>query len=267
MTPRLARLCSVLLSIATLLSACSSGKGRVRVDVKLDNIDQADILVYSPDGAFADIDTLHLRKGKTQKDFSVVGGPYTFTLIYPNMTTFSFVAREGKTVKLRGDVLQLDSIRAHGADSIIGRRKMPASRLVPVGKAVPKDSVIQANREPGKALLIAFWANWRGGSGAATYALRNAMTEYGDHLTALSYSLDTETVLYNIARANDNVSWAAYCDYMGWDSPSVVSLGLNNIPYFVLIDEKGKLLAHGKEYMRDISPVLRKEFPPKETDI
>ncbi len=260
MIRRLAHILAALTGAATLLSACSSGKGRVRIDVQLKNIDQADLLLYSPDGAFDDIDTLHLLKGRTEKDINVAGGPYLFTIIYPNMTTFSFTASEGKTVKLRGDVLQLDQIEARGADSVLGRREMPQSRFVPVGKPVPADSTIKANRLPGKALLIAFWANWRGSSGSVAYALRNALSEHPVALTALSYSLDTDPMLYKVARANDRATWAIHCDFMGWESPTVEHLGLNNIPYFVLIDSLGTVAAHGNDYQRDICPAL-KEIP------
>ncbi len=238
-----------------LLLSCGSSKGKIRFDVELKNIDQADILVYSPTGAFPDMDTLHLLKGKCEKEIKVTPGNHTYTLLYPNMQALTLTANEGTTLKLRGNAQQLADVQVKGAENIVsvpGKSQPKATFLPQAGEPLPKDSLIQATMQKGKSLLVAFWANWRGGSGAAAYALRKAMKEHPDSLTVLTYSLDVDYELYRMAHSSEDTLWAAHCDFRGWDSPTVKNLRLTNIPYFILVDSTGLLKAHGADFERDI---------------
>lgn len=250
-----------ILIIFPLLLSCGRSKGKIRFDVRLDGLNQADLLVYSPTGAFADLDTLHLLKGECEKDINVLPGHHTYNIIYPNMSMLSFTAGEGVKLKIRGNAQQLGDVSVKGADSILftpATHQPEADRLPETGKPMPADSVLLACKKADKALLVAFWANWQGNTGNLRYALNDIADKYDSLATALSYSLDVDHRVYESARMEDSTRWASHCDFLGWNSPTVRAFRLNNIPCFVLIDKKGNIQAYGTDYEKDIQPLLKK---------
>ncbi len=250
-----------------LLLSCGSGKGRIRIDAHLQNINQADLLIYSPDGAFQDIDTLHLMKGKAEKDIALQGGPYTFIILYPNMATLQFMASEGQKVKIRGDVQMIGQEEITGCDSIIRSDSIPQQPPISIGQPMPEDSVLQAAKEKDKPMLLAFWANWRGGSTSANNNLRQAMLQQRDSLTAISYSLDIEPQVYKATYHAPNTTYVRYCNFRGLQDPLFRKLKLNNIPYYILFDAQGNIAAHGANYQLDIVPNLKRTQPLKLKDV
>ncbi len=245
------------LILPLLLFSCESRKGRICIDTQLQNINQADLLIYSPDGAFPDIDTLHLIKGRTEKEIALKGGPYTFIILYPNMASIQFMASEGQKVKIRGDVQMVGQERITGCDSVIRLDSMPQYPPLRIGQPMPKDSVLQAVYKKGKPLLVAFWANWKGGGSSVNYNLRQAKKLGGDSLTMLSYCLDVDYNTYNNAYRTPDTSYVEHCDFFGLQSPLFRRLKLNNIPYYILYDKQGNIKAHGSDYQRDISSKLK----------
>ncbi len=256
-----------LIILPLLLLSCGGGKGRIRIDAHLQNIDQANLLIYSPDGAFADMDTLHLLKGKAKKDISLKGGPYTFVILYPNMASMQFMASEGQRVKIRGDVQMVGQEEITGCDSVIRADSIPQQAPIRIGQPMPKDSVLQSVKEKDKSMLVVFWANWRGGSSTANYNLKQAMMRQRDSLTALSYSLDIEPQVYDNAYRDTTAKYVSHCDFRGLQNPLFRRLKLNNIPYYILYDAKGRVAAHGSNYQRDIEPKIKRNKPLKLKDV
>ncbi len=239
------------LSLTFVLVSCDSGKGKLRLQGQFQNLDQADFLIYSSDGAFPDIDTLHLVKGRFEKEIPLQKGSYTFTLIYPNFQTLSFLASEGKKVSIVGDALALADVKVSGADSVVVAQPTEAPSLLKVGGKLPKVSVIEQNRRKGKYLLIGFWANWKGGTNVVRQKIGSAQNDYPDLLSALAYSLDTDPKMYKAARSyvpGRSEEIANHCDYQGWDSPAVRQFGIDRIPYYILVNPQGKVVALGTDY-------------------
>ncbi len=242
-----------------LILSCRGGKGRVRVEGTFHNLDQADFLIYSPNGGFQDIDTLHLTKGRFQRDIPVSGGPYTFTIIYPNFSTLSFVASERATVTITGDALALADVSVEGADSVFVEQAEKTEGKLKIGARLPKTDIIEKNRQKGKYMLVGFWANWRGGSNVVNTNIKRAVKDYDGKLCALSYSLDVDQQMRRVgeSRDMDSLAWNTFCDYRAWDSPDVRKLGISNIPYILLIDPDGKIVAMGADFKKDIEPTLK----------
>ncbi len=243
-----------------LLLSCRGGKGRVRIEGAFLNLDQASFLIYSPDGGFPDIDTLRLEKGKFRKDIPVSGGPYTFTIVYPNFSTLSSVATERATVVINGDALALADVSVEGAELVLAEQEREAGQTLKVGARLPKTEAIARSRREGKYLLVGFWANWRGGSNVVNTHIRKAVEKHGDKLCALSYCLDVDQRMHRMGEGNDSLAWDTFCDYLAWDSPDVRRLGIGNIPYMLLLDPNGRLVAMGANFGTDIEPSLR-ELP------
>ncbi|MDD7303520.1 MAG: thioredoxin family protein [Bacteroidaceae bacterium] len=250
-------LMTVLLPL--LFLSCEGRRGSLRIDARLKNIDQADLLILSTDGGLSDIDTLHLVKGRAQHDIALQGGPYTFIILYPNMAGIRFMASEGQTVKVRGDVLQTGREEITGCDSILPPDTLIQTLPLKVGRAMPKDSVLNASRRAGKPLLVAFWANWKSGSNIAQRNLRDAHTTYGDSIAMLLYSLDVDEKMYKAAWRDPQSPWKEHCDLRGFQSPLARKLKITKLPYFILVNAQGRIQGHGSNYDRDIKPQLSKK--------
>lgn len=247
----------LLLGIVFLFVACGGRKGHLRIRGEFENLPQADLLLYSPDGGMTTIDTLHIMKGRF--DYSVRmedNESYTFVVLYPNYRTLSFLAHEGQEVKIKGDALQLDNVRVEGADSVLPEEKHPGRQPVIVGKQLPKNNLIP--RTPRHYLLIGFWSNWKNGAQQVNYNVRSALRDHPDSLHAFTYSLDVEPPRFHRTEETDSTIWKTYCDYRGWDNPLLDKLGIRNIPWLILLSPDGTVLAMGSKYHEDILPTLRK---------
>lgn len=247
----------LILGISFLLLSCGERRGHLRIQGEFDNLPQADLLLYSPDGGIMTIDTLHIVKGCF--DYSVRledDETHTFVVLYPNFRTLSFLAHEGQEVNIKGDALQLDAVRVEGADSVLPEEKHLGRQAIVVGKPLPKNKIIP--RSPRHYLLIGFWASWKNGGQQVNFNVRSALRDHPDSLHAFTYSLDVEPPSYQRTEAVDSTVWSTYCDYRGWDNPLLEKLGLRNIPWMILLSPDGTVLASGNKYHEDILPALRK---------
>lgn len=112
------KLLSLALCLAwTILAlvACGPGPDRVRIEGKLDNITNADFFVYSEDGAFDGVDTIHIEDGEFVYERKV-DRPILLTLLYPNYTQSYVIAEPGKTVKMRGDASKIGEAEITGTE-------------------------------------------------------------------------------------------------------------------------------------------------------
>ncbi len=240
------------------ISCGSGGRGRLRIEGAFANINQADFLLVSPDGGLEDVDTLHLLKGEFSKDISLEGGPYQFIIVYPNYVTLTFFASEGQTVRIDGDALALADVKVKGADSVVTEVKVQhVQKPLKVGERLPKVDSVEVARQDGRYMLIGFWANWRGGSSVVNTHIRRMLNEHPESLCALSYSLDLDNVMRRVHEARGNEHWTTFCDFLGWDSPAVREFGINNLPYYILIDPKARVVAFGSNFQMDIESSLK----------
>ncbi len=247
----------LILSVAFLLISCGGRRGYLRISGKFENLPQADLLLYSPDGGMLTIDTLHIVKGHFDYSLRLADSEsHTFVVLYPNFRTLAFMAHEGQEVKIKGDALQLDEVRVEGADSVLPEEKLPEKQSIVVGKRLPKNNLIpHANKH---YLLIGFWANWKNNGQQVNYNVRSALRDHPDSLHAFTYSLDVEPPRNQRTEAIDSTVWRTYCDYRGWDSPLLSKLKIRNIPWMILLSPDGIVLASGGKYHEDILPALRK---------
>lgn len=239
-----------------LLAACGPQRGRLRIRGEFENLPQADLLIYSPDGGLSTIDTLHIQKGRFSYETRIEDNdPHTFVIVYPNFSTLAFVAHAGTDIRIKGDALSLSQVRVEGADSLVAETELVGRTPLAIGKPLPKSSIVK--QRPVKYLLIGFWADWKHGSNTVNYNTRLALREHPDSLTAFTYSLDLEyqpdlsTEYYE-----DSLRWRTYCDYRGWGGPLLSKWGIRNIPYNILVGPDGRIVAMGSEYNRDVKPAV-----------
>ena len=98
----------------------------------------------------------------------------------------------------------------------------------------------------GKYVLVDFWASWCGPCRAENPAVVAAYQKYkGKGFEVLGVSLDQNKDKWKQAVDKDNLTWTHVSDLKGWQNEVAQKYGVTSIPFNVLLDKEGKILAKG----------------------
>jgi peroxiredoxin len=98
----------------------------------------------------------------------------------------------------------------------------------------------------GKYLLVDFWASWCGPCRAENPNVVQAYSEFKNkNFAILGVSLDKEKDAWLEAIKSDRLTWTHVSDLKFWQSKAVEVFQFNGIPFNVLIDPQGKIIAQG----------------------
>lgn len=96
----------------------------------------------------------------------------------------------------------------------------------------------------GKYVLVDFWASWCGPCRAENPNVVAAYQKYkSKNFTVLGVSLDDNKATWLKAIRNDKLDWKHVSDLKGWENATCALYGFNAIPYNVLLDPEGRIIA------------------------
>lgn len=148
-------------------------------------------------------------------------------------------------------------------DGVASQRKLalgtPAPEIVmntPDGKPLALSSL------KGKIVLVDFWASWCGPCRAENPTVVKAYNKYKSKgFDIYSVSLDKDLDKWKEAIKKDNLTWNNHvCDFKFWQSPVVALYNFDGIPYNVLIDKDGNILAkslRGEDLEKKLEELLK----------
>jgi peroxiredoxin len=121
-----------------------------------------------------------------------------------------------------------------------------------VGKQVPDFALPDVNGHPislasyrGKWLLVDFWASWCGPCRMENPNVVKVHNEFRDkrNFAILGVSLDKDKAEWQKAIQDDGLDWKQISDLKFWNSKAVSTFQFEGIPFNLLIDPQGKVIA------------------------
>lgn len=158
-------------------------------------------------------------------------------------------------------LLQLESIAKRKPSSLAKGASLPDFSVV-----TRKGDTITTDSLKGKHTLLAFWANWRGGVGAMNTRIRRLRRQAKLPLECISYNMDVNPTILEYIERTDTITWHNISNPDVFQSSLASSMGIRDIPYFVLTDTTNRIIATGKDWQRDIEPALEQIISTEEEE-
>jgi thiol-disulfide isomerase/thioredoxin len=108
----------------------------------------------------------------------------------------------------------------------------------------PLGKVVKLSSLRGKVVLIDFWASWCGPCRRENPNVVRMYQKYNSKgFEIYGVSLDNNKGRWQGAIKQDNLTWIHVSDLKGWNSSAAQAYKVNSIPYTVLLDKSGRIIA------------------------
>jgi thiol-disulfide isomerase/thioredoxin len=126
-------------------------------------------------------------------------------------------------------------------------KKLPVGSAAPEIKLnSPEGKAISLSSLKGKIVLIDFWASWCGPCRKENPRNVELYRKFkSKNLEIFGVSLDDNAEAWKEAIKRDHLSWPQVSELKKWDSEVVKTYLIDAIPFTVLIDREGKIIAKG----------------------
>lgn len=177
-----------------------------------------------------------------ESNFESYISPYVFSSNYYYSTDVDFLSKtlEGfSNAKIESNHLSPIKKRIQVLNKTAVGNPLPYFALPNVnGKLVNSEDFI------GQYVLIDFWASWCGPCRKENPNVVKAYKLFKDkNFTIIGVSLDTDKDKWETAIEKDKLTWSQLSDLKGWDNEVANEFGVKSIPFSILVDPSGKIIA------------------------
>ncbi|MFB6307576.1 MAG: TlpA family protein disulfide reductase, partial [Flavobacteriales bacterium] len=143
----------------------------------------------------------------------------------------------------------------------MARNKIKVGKKAPdIKMKTPSGDELALSSIKDKVVLIDFWASWCGPCRKANPHVVKLYNKYKDKgFEIFGVSLDKNKRKWVQAIKQDGLKWKHVSDLKGWQSKAAAKYGVSSIPYTVLIDKEGKIIAkklRGKDLEKKLEEIF-----------
>lgn len=141
------------------------------------------------------------------------------------------------------------------------KKSLPTNKATDFTQPDVNGNPISLSQFRGKYVLVDFWASWCQPCRIDNPNVVRAYNEFKDkNFTILGVSLDQNKEAWQKAIQQDGLTWTHVSDLKFWDNAAATQYGVQSIPYNVLVDPEGNIIAenlHGEEIVQTLRKVIK----------